>query len=79
MRQVEFLESKDKQIKRLYEFKTNDLAISRASLMGQGSASAFADGGTVGWGDDDENIPRIDPTVSVADLKTQQEEIIQSK
>lgn len=77
-RQVEQLQSKDIQIQRLYESKTNDLTLSRSRLLGP-STSAFADGGTTSWGiDDDDEEPLIDyGNASVSDLKDQKQQLLQ--
>ncbi|OXU26072.1 hypothetical protein TSAR_002653 [Trichomalopsis sarcophagae] len=78
-RQVEQLQSKDIQIQRLYETKTNDLALSRARLLGP-TTSAFADGGTTSWGiDDDEDEKLIDVNVTVEDLKSQKQQLLQEQ
>ncbi|XP_014225634.1 syntaxin-8 [Trichogramma pretiosum] len=81
MRQVEILQSKDLQMRRLYESKTNELALSRARLLGP-STSAFADGGTTSWGLDDDNdqtqLLNSQPT-SVADLKSQKQQLLRQQ
>ncbi|CAG5097995.1 Protein of unknown function [Cotesia congregata] len=51
-RQIEQLQSNYVKIKRLYDVKMNPAASERPSLFGN-SSSAFAEGGTVGW--DDQN------------------------
>ena len=80
MRQVEFLQSRDIQAQRLYEAKTNSLAMSRASLLGP-TTSAFADGGTTSWGldDDNEQTNYVDPNVTVQDLKVEKQMLLQRK
>ncbi|KAJ8683849.1 hypothetical protein QAD02_019641 [Eretmocerus hayati] len=82
-RQVEQLQSKDVQIKRLYESKTQSLGLSRAQLLGP-STSAFADGGTTSWGIDDED--EADPNqfgdindATVPDLKAQKQQLLQQQ
>ncbi|KAG8034940.1 hypothetical protein G9C98_008016 [Cotesia typhae] len=67
-RQIEQLQSNYVKIKRLYDVKMNPAASERPSLFGN-SSSAFAEGGTVGW--DDQNDQ--DQNVSVVDLKSQNE------
>ena len=76
IRQIEILESKDVQLQKLYDARTNSYASSRASLLTSGT-SAFADGGTTSWAADDDNDKPIDTQVSVSDLMTQQDKILQ--
>ncbi|XP_014215143.1 probable syntaxin-8B isoform X2 [Copidosoma floridanum] len=82
MRQVEQLQSKDIQIHRLYESKTNELGMSRQQLLGP-STSAFADGGTTSWGiDDDEEESddrMVEANVTVNDLKQQKQHLLQQQ
>ncbi|XP_017878976.1 syntaxin-8 [Ceratina calcarata] len=80
-RQIEILESKEVQLKKLYETRSNNLASSRASLLTSGR-SAFADGGTTSWAaddDDDDDKPLLDTQVTVADLMTQQDRVLQEQ
>ena len=81
-RQIEILQSRDIQLKQLYDTHSNDFASSRASLLTSG-ASAFADGGTTSWAaDDDDNDDDDKPInvhVSVADLVTHQNRILQEQ
>ncbi|CAD1476235.1 unnamed protein product, partial [Heterotrigona itama] len=76
IRQIEILESKDVQLQKLYDVRTNSYASSRASLL-TSRTSAFADGGTTSWAADDDNDKPTDTQVSVADLMTQQDKILQ--
>ncbi|XP_034946735.1 syntaxin-8 [Chelonus insularis] len=71
-RQVEQLQSNIVKMKQLYDLKMNPAAIERPSLI-RSSTSAFADGGTVGWQDQADDDPPLDITVSVVDLKNQNE------
>lgn len=59
-------------MKHLYDLKMNPTASDRPSLI-KSSTSAFADGGTTGWGQDDDDDPPLDLNIPVADLKTQNE------
>lgn len=78
-RQIEILQSKYVQQKALYDVRAGDFASSRASLLTSGT-SAFADGGTTSWAaDDDDDEKLLDVQVSVTDLKTHQERIIQEQ
>ncbi|XP_063976848.1 syntaxin-8 [Diachasmimorpha longicaudata] len=78
-RQVEQLQSHVFKIKQLYDARMNPTASERPSLI-KSSGSAFADGGTTGWGqDDDEDDPPLDLNVSVSDLKAQNEAAIQEQ
>ncbi|TGZ49151.1 syntaxin-8 [Temnothorax curvispinosus] len=74
-RQVEQLQSKDIQLQRLYEPRTNDYVSSRASLLKTGS-SAFADGGTTSWAADDDDDKPLDVQVSVNDLMSHQDRVL---
>lgn len=78
IRQIEILESKDVQLQKLYDARTNSYASSRASLLTTGT-SAFADGGTTSWAADDDDDKPVDTQVSVADLMTQQDKILQEQ
>ncbi|XP_039305805.1 syntaxin-8 [Solenopsis invicta] len=72
-RQVEQLQSKDIQLQKLYDPRTNDYVSSRATLLRAGS-SAFADGGTTSWAaDDDDDDKPLDVQVSVNDLMSYQD------
>lgn len=71
---MEQLQSKDIQLQKLYEPRTNDYVSSRTSLLKAGS-SAFADGGTTSWAADDDDKP-LDIQVSVNDLMSHQEQIL---
>ncbi|XP_057329006.1 syntaxin-8 [Microplitis mediator] len=66
-RQIEQLQSNYVKIKRFYDLKMNPTGSERPSLFGN-SSTAFADGGTVGW--DDQN-DQSDSNVNIADLKSQ--------
>lgn len=80
-RQIEILESKEVQLKKLYDARSNNFATSRASLLTSGT-SAFADGGTTSWAaddDDDDDKPLLDTRATVADLMTQQDRALQEQ
>ncbi|XP_076648396.1 syntaxin 8 [Halictus rubicundus] len=76
-RQIEVLQSKDIQLQRLYDARTDSFVNSRTNLFAP-TASAFADGGTTSWAaDDDDDEKLID--IDVADLRTQQDRILQEQ
>lgn len=76
IRQIEILESKDVQLQKLYDARTNDYMYSRANLLTSGG-SAFADGGTTSWAaDDDDDDKPLDSEVSVNDLMSRQDKIL---
>lgn len=77
-RRVEMLESKDLQLQKLYDSRTHEFVTSRNSLLNSGG-SAFADGGTTSWAADDDDDRPIDVEVSVGDLMTQQDRMIQEQ
>ncbi|XP_078046949.1 syntaxin 8 [Augochlora pura] len=78
-RQVELLQSKDIQLQRLYDARTDSFASSRTNLF-TSSASAFADGGTTSWAaDDDDDEKLIDIEVTVTDVRAQQDRILQEQ
>ncbi|XP_053982477.1 syntaxin-8 [Hylaeus anthracinus] len=77
-RQIEILQSKDVQLQKLYDARTSDFATSRSNLLST-KASAFADGGTTSWAADDDDEKPIDVQVSVANLATQHEQILQEQ
>ncbi|KAK0163534.1 hypothetical protein PV327_007206 [Microctonus hyperodae] len=72
MRQVEQLQSNEVKMRQIYDLKMNPHASERRSLI-KSNNSAFADGGTTGWGADDDDDPPLDLNISVADIKTQNE------
>ncbi|KAF3425824.1 hypothetical protein E2986_06968 [Frieseomelitta varia] len=78
IRQIEILESKDVQLQKLYDARTNSYASSRASLLTTGT-SAFADGGTTSWAADDDDDKPVDTQVTVTDLVTHQDKILQEQ
>ncbi|KZC14839.1 PREDICTED: syntaxin-8 [Dufourea novaeangliae] len=79
IRQIEVLQSRDVQLQKLYDARTNNLVSSRASLLTSG-ASVFVDGGTTSWAADDDDEKLIDIQIQpVADLRTQQERILQEQ
>lgn len=82
IRQIEILESRDVQLQKLYDARTNEYMSSRANLLTSG-VSAFADGGTTSWGavvdDDDDDDKPLDTQVSVNDLMTRQDKILQEQ
>lgn len=77
-RQVEQLQSKDIQLQKLYDPRTNDYASSRASLLRPGS-SAFADGGTTSWAADEEDEKPLDVHVTVNDIMNHQEQVLKEQ
>ncbi|XP_033342618.1 syntaxin 8 [Megalopta genalis] len=78
-RQIELLQSKDVQLQRLYNARTDNFTSSRTNLF-TSSASAFADGGTTSWAaDDDDDEKLIDIEVSVTDVRAQQDRILQEQ
>lgn len=78
MRQIEILKSKDIQLQRLYDSHTNDLVQLRTSLL-SGVGAAFADAGTTSWAADDDDDKPIDVQVSVGQLMTEQDRILQEQ
>lgn len=76
MRQVEVLQTRDIQLQQLYNARADNYASSRTSLL-TSRASAFADGGTTSWAADDDDEKLIDVQVSVDDIRSQQERILQ--
>lgn len=72
---MEQLQSKDVQLQKLYEPRTNDYVSSRANLLKAGS-SAFADGGTTSWAADDDDDKPLDVHVTVNDLMSHQERVL---
>lgn len=71
------MESRDVQLQKLYGARTNDFASSRINLLTSGP-SAFADGGTTSWAaDDDDDDKPLDTQISVSDLMTRQDRILQ--
>lgn len=76
LRQVEQLQSKEVNLKRIYESRTNNLAAARTRLM-EPTNSAFADCGTTNWGDDDNDDKPIDINVTVTDLKLKRDQLLQ--
>ncbi|XP_034175355.2 syntaxin 8 [Osmia lignaria lignaria] len=81
IRQIEILESRDVQLQKLHDARTNDFASSRLNLLASG-ASAFADGGTTSWAaddDDDDDDKPLDTQISVSDLMTSQDRILQEQ
>lgn len=74
---MEQLQSNVVKMKQLYDARMNPKASDRPSLL-KASGSAFADGGTTGWGQDEEDDdPPLDLNVSVSDLKAHNEAVIQ--
>lgn len=78
IRQIEILESRDVQLQKLYDARTNDYMSSRRNLFTSG-VSAFADGGTTSWAADDDDDKPLDTQVSVNDLITTQDKILQEQ
>ncbi|XP_076393733.1 syntaxin 8 isoform X2 [Megachile rotundata] len=79
IRQIEILESRDVQLQKLYDARTNDYMYSRTNLLTSGG-SVFADGGTTSWAaDDDDDDKPLDTEVSVNDLMTRQDKILQEQ
>jgi hypothetical protein len=74
------LQSKDIHIQHLYESKTKEMVLWRSQLLELTPSSAFADGGTTSWAiDDDENDKLITANVTVADLKNQNQQLLERK
>ncbi|XP_031835463.1 syntaxin 8 [Nomia melanderi] len=78
MRQIEVLQSRDVQLQKLYNARADNYASSRTSLF-TSKASAFADGGTTSWAADDDDEKLIDVQVSVEDIRSQQERVLQEQ
>ncbi|OAD52205.1 Syntaxin-8 [Eufriesea mexicana] len=82
-REIEKLESTNVRLQQLYDARINKITFSRANLLTSGPA--FADGGTTSWAadddddDDDDDDKPIDVQMSVADLMTQQNIIVQEQ
>lgn len=70
------MKSKDVQLQKLCDARTNNLVSSRANLLTSGT-SAFADGGTTSWAADDDDDKLIDTQICVVDLMTQQDRILE--
>ncbi|KAG7197016.1 hypothetical protein KM043_017551 [Ampulex compressa] len=81
MRQIELLESKDVQLQRLYDCRTNDLTSSWVGSLRTDKA-VFADTGTTSWAideDNDSDTKTIDHNMSVNDLVFHQERVLQEQ
>lgn len=75
-RQIEQLQSKDIQLQKLYDPRTNDYVLSRNNLL-RSSSSAFTDGGTISWAVDDDDKPlAASAQVPVTDLLGHREQVL---
>ncbi|KOC62524.1 Syntaxin-8 [Habropoda laboriosa] len=75
--QIEILQSRDVKLQELQAF-TNNFASSRSKLL-TSETSAFADGGTNSLTTDDDDDKPLDTQISVADLITKKERVLQEQ
>ncbi|XP_069701444.1 syntaxin-8 [Periplaneta americana] len=79
-RQVELLQSREKQLQQLFNDRNTTYDANRSHLIQQ-SGAVFADAGTTGWGIDGDEDSAIQQTqhMSVADLRQQQQRMVEDQ
>ncbi|KAJ9594985.1 hypothetical protein L9F63_013707 [Diploptera punctata] len=78
-RQVELLQSREKQLQNLFNDRSSAYDATRSQLI-HPTGYAFADAGTTGWGlDEDEAAGTSTQNLSVGDMRQQQQRMLQEQ